>query len=164
MASNRSRAGRPPKPKQAKILAGTFRKDKEPAPEAEFEPTPGIPECPDWLGAAAKEEWALLLQEPGMAKILSKVDRAALAAWADALATWRAAAAVLEREGLTMTFTKGEEGSSFYTQQRPEVSIAHQTRKQVVDFAREFGLTPSSRKKVSGPPEKKPAGDGWDEL
>jgi P27 family predicted phage terminase small subunit len=157
-----SRAGRPPKPKAAKILAGTFRKDKEPSPAEEFAPEQGIPECPAWLGQVAQEEWAILAADPALHRVMAKVDRIALAAWADALSTWRAAAAIIESEGLTMSFSR-EDGST-YLQQRPEVSIAHQARKQVVDFAREFGLTPSSRRKVAGPPSRKPTGDSWDSF
>jgi P27 family predicted phage terminase small subunit len=163
LGANRSRAGRPGKPKEAKILAGTFRKDREPKAEEEFAPESGVPNCPSWLGEVAREEWALLVADPAVQALLTKVDRIALAAWADALATWRLASKALDEAGsLTMIFTG--KGGSEYEQQRPEVSIVHQARKQVMDFAREFGLTPSSRRKVAGPPAKKPAGDAWDNL
>lgn len=89
-------------------------------------------------------------------KVLTTADYAALAAYCDAWETLVLASRAIQEKGLTF------ETESGYEQQRPEVSIRHQARKQVVDFAREYGLTPSSRAKVSGPSEAKNAGDEWD--
>lgn len=145
------------------MLAGTFRKDRAPTEDVEFKLASGVPDRPEWLTGEAAVEWDLLVADPGVARVLAKADRLGLAALCDALSTWRAAAKILASEGLTMSFEKGE-GSGLYSQQRPEVSIAHQSRKQVMDFLREFGLTPSSRSKVSGPAGLKKASDGWDEF
>jgi phage terminase small subunit len=64
-------------------------------------------------------------------------------------------------EGQTMEVETKAGG--VYFQQRPEVSIAHQARKQVIDFSREFFLTPSSARLTQSGPVK-PTGDKWDNL
>lgn len=149
--------GPAPKPTAVKVLHGTFRADRanpnEPKPEI------SAPDCPAWLGPIAAEEWRRVVPELEKLGLLAKVDRAALAAYCDAWGVWQRAAEIVEREGLTVDYETKTGG--LYVQQRAEVSIAERARKDCVVFAREFGLSPSSRTKVAGmKPEK--AKDEWD--
>jgi len=143
MSANRSRAGRPARPKAAKVLEGTFRPDRE-APGA-FDPPHGVPDCPEWLPALAREEWERLVADPEIRLVLARVDQNALAAWADAVATWRVASAVIEAEGTTYE-VEGKAGT--YMKLRPEVALRDKARMDAVNLGREFGLTPASRSKV----------------
>jgi P27 family predicted phage terminase small subunit len=151
-----SRAGRPPKPDGAKVLEGTWRKDR--AQPSAFVPEAGTPKPPAELTKEARAEWnrvVPLLEADG---ILAFVDLAGLVAYCDSYGTWQRATRMLKVKGLTFKTPKG------YTQQRPEVSIADRARKQMVDFAREFGWTPSARGKVKPPAKKQPERSPWDEL
>jgi P27 family predicted phage terminase small subunit len=77
------------------------------------------------------------------------VDRAALGAYCQAYARWRQAEEILDREGLIFTTHTG------YIQQRPEVAIAQKSLQLMKSYLIEFGLTPSSRSKISLPePER----------
>ena len=70
--------GRRPKPTRLKVLTGNPGKRRmnkhEPKPE------PAVPECPNELGPVARREWDRLASELGKLKILTALDRAALAA------------------------------------------------------------------------------------
>ena len=151
MASNRSRAGRPRKPTALKLVAGTQRRDRENPSEPAFKPV--LPDAPSWLPKAAKAEWARLGPMLLAAGLISKESSAPFSAYCLAWARLQQAEKLL-----------GDDPESWYIetdkgtfQQHPIISIAAQLRKQVVDFAREFGLSPSSAGKVTGktPDEKK---------
>lgn len=72
-------AGRPRKPKGAKLLQGTFRKDRDNT----YAPRPklGIPEAPDWMPAAAQREWGRVTNEMENLGVIAKLDMTALAAY-----------------------------------------------------------------------------------
>ena len=78
--------GRRPKPTRLKMLTGNPGKrplnDDEPRPEA------SIPECPPELGPVAREEWDRLVGELAALRLLTNLDRAALAAYCGAYALW----------------------------------------------------------------------------
>jgi P27 family predicted phage terminase small subunit len=73
------------------------------------------------------------------------VDRASLAAYCQAYARWREAEQVITQYGFTVTTDKGN------IVQRPEVAIARNMMNTIRAFAAEFGLTPSSRGRISLP-------------
>lgn len=51
-------AGRPRKPTQLKVIAGTMQKCREPAPSVVLPLVAAVPEAPDWLpNAHAVKEW-----------------------------------------------------------------------------------------------------------
>lgn len=72
-------AGRPPKPKGAKIIQGTFRKDRDngEAPR----PKLGIPEAPAWMPVDAHQEWGRVVSEMENLGIIAKLDMTVLAAY-----------------------------------------------------------------------------------
>jgi P27 family predicted phage terminase small subunit len=160
MAANRSRAGRPAASKASKVLRGTFRKDRVPKAPAEASLAKSPPP-PEWLTEIGKAEWKRAGKELVARELLRQSDLMPFAVYCDAVSTWRSALTVIAARGLTMEVET--KGGGVYEQQRPEVSIAHQARKQVIDFSREFFLTPSSAK-LSQPTGGKPAGDDWDKF
>lgn len=139
-----ARTGRPPKPTELKIIQGTFRKDRatpgRPMPEVE------IPSCPAWLGRQAKMEWKRITPHLKKLGLISQIDRSALAAYCQAYHRWWEAETLIKEHGLTFTTDKG------YVQQRPEVGIASSAMKQMRMFLTEFGLTPSSRTRITAAP------------
>jgi hypothetical protein len=54
----------------------------------EPQPEPAIPDCPPELGDVAKREWDRLVGELATLRIITNLDRAALAAYCNAYALW----------------------------------------------------------------------------
>jgi P27 family predicted phage terminase small subunit len=136
--------GRRPKPTRLKVLTGNPGKrplnTNEPRPEA------AIPDCPEELGAVAHREWDRLVGELSVLRILTNLDRAALAAYCGAYAMWAEATEAIQKYG---TMVKSPSG---YPVQSPYVSIANRQAEIMMRIASEFGFTPASRSRISTPP------------
>lgn len=134
--------GRKPKPTALKELSGNPGKralnKKEPKPK----PLLAIPECPSHLKGAAREEWKRLAKELFYMNMISKVDRAALAACCTAWGDYVKASKELEKEGEVIFSLKGG------VYQNPWMAIKKRSMDQVIKFYGEFGMTPSSRSRV----------------
>lgn len=74
--------GRKPKPTRLKMLTG--EPGKRPLNGDELRPEANIPECPPELGPLAKQEWDRLVGELAALRLLTNLDRAALAAYCGA--------------------------------------------------------------------------------
>jgi len=85
----------------------------EPKPEI------AIPECPVELGAVARKEWDRLVEQLSALRILTQLDRAALAAYCGAYGMWAEATEAIQKYG---TMVKSPTG---YPVQSPYVSIAN---------------------------------------
>jgi P27 family predicted phage terminase small subunit len=140
--------GRRPKPTRLKVLMGN--PGKRPLNESEPEPEPTIPECPPELGAVAKREWDRLVGELGKLRILTNLDRAALAAYCGAYALWAEATEQIEKYGSMVKSPSG------YPQQSPYLAIANRQTEIMMRIASEFGFTPASRSRISSPQPKVP--------
>ena len=133
-------AGRPPKPTALKKLAGNPGKRKLNDKEPKFELD--IPMPPKHLDRVARAEWRRVAQELYDAGLLSRVDRAALAAYCQAWSTWVEAVKRLRVEGQVIVSDKG------YVYQHPLVAIRDKAVEQMRRFMTEYGMTPSSRSRV----------------
>jgi P27 family predicted phage terminase small subunit len=150
--------GPAPKPTRAKVLQGTFRKDR--ANPSEWKPPVGAPEMPAILEGEAADEWRRRVPPLVKAGIISENDGAAMAAYCLAWAQLVWAESEIKAVGGKRVFVT----KSGYLQQLPQVGIANSAREQVVKYAREFGFTPSARTKVSATGGEQKSGDGWDDL
>jgi P27 family predicted phage terminase small subunit len=140
--------GPKPKPPALKVVAGE-RKDRIPdAPPADV----GELTRPSWLSAEAKREWNRLV--PQLERWgLGAVDRMALAMlcqeWARYVECQREMARVMEETGsLSFETPKG------YVQQIPEVGMSNKAFENVRKMCAEFGLTLSSRGRITVPGER----------
>ena len=111
----------------------------EPKPDAE------IPDCPPELGPVAQREWQRLSIELNKLRILTQLDRAALAAYCGAYSLWAEATENIQKFG---TMVKSPSG---YPIQSPYVSIANRQAEIMMRIASEFGFTPASRSRISTP-------------
>ncbi|MFP4066228.1 MAG: phage terminase small subunit P27 family [Spirochaetaceae bacterium] len=136
-------AGRKPKPPELHVLHGTDRPDRH--PQNTPKPPPTAPSRPSWLLPEAKREWSRITPILHRLGLFTVVDRASLAAYCQAYARWRQAEEIITAEGFTTTTDKGN------VIQRPEVAIARNMMAAIRAFAAEFGLTPSSRGRISLP-------------
>ena len=113
----------------------------------QFEQPAEVLKPPAWLDTVAKKEWKRLAPMLHKVGILTGADMAAFAAYCDAYSTMVAAVKAVQASApdrktpapLTFETDKG------YKQQIPEIAIINNAKKTMLTFAREFGLTPSSR-------------------
>lgn len=138
--------GPAPLPSNVKRLRGTYRADRA----APAEPAPDVvaPNCPRWLDPVAKREWRYVVRELVAMRVMARIDRDALAAYCQAYAEWRAMQEVLDLHGYIQIV-----GQSGYLAPRPEVAIRNKAIDRMHRYMREFGMTPSSRTRVSAKPE-----------
>lgn len=135
--------GRRPKPTRLKVLTGN--PGKRALNQSEPKPKIAIPDCPSELGPVAQKEWHRLAGELGVLRILTHLDRAALAAYCGAYALWAEATEAIQKFG---TMVKSPSG---YPIQSPYVSIANRQAEIMMRIASEFGFTPASRSRISAP-------------
>lgn len=138
--------GRKPKPTRIKALTGN--PGKRPLNADEMRPEPEIPECPPELSDAAKVEWIRLTTELGKFRIITALDRAALASYCSAYGMWLEATQAVKAHGLMVKSPNG------FPVQSPYVSIANRQAEIMMRLAAEFGFTPASRGRISTPKEK----------
>lgn len=133
--------GRKPKPTAVKVLEGNPGKRElntnEPKPKRTK-----LPKCPEWLETEAKAEWKRLAKNLFELGLLTDLDVQVFASYCQAYARWREAEEFLTQHGSIVKTKSG------YWQQVPQVSIAHQNQKLMMQAASEFGLTPSARSRI----------------
>lgn len=138
--------GRPPKPTTLKVLEGN--PGKRPIKQNEPKPRPITPDCPEWLGETAKAEWQRVVPELERMGLLTCVDGAALEGYCESYGKWVEMVHFLkkfEKQGYMFKTPSG------YMQQLPQVSMAQRYLAIVKSFCTEFGLTPSSRARMTIP-------------
>lgn len=141
--------GRRPKPTRLKVLAGN--PGKRPLNHEEPRPAPEIPSCPPELGPGARREGDRLVGELGKLKLLTNLDRAALAAYCGAYALWSEATEAIQKFG---TMVKSPSG---YPIQSPYVAIANRQAELMMRISAEFGFTPASRSRISTSQAEEPS-------
>lgn len=141
--------GPAPKPTRLKVLEGN--PGKRALPKNEPKPQLGAPEMPKWLPEDAKAEWRRVAPELARLGLLTMIDGSSLAAYCEAFARWKRAVEQYNEEGQTFRTEAG------YLAQHPAVGIANKAMGEMLKFGREFGLTPSSRGRMSLPGEQEAA-------
>lgn len=117
----------------------------EPKPEASKS------EPPAWLDTEAKKEWKRIAPILRRVGILSEVDEDALATYCTTYARWKEA----ERKVVTMGMVVKAPGG--YPIMSPYLSIANKAMAQCQRMLVEFGMTPSSRSRVTKVKSEEPA-------
>jgi P27 family predicted phage terminase small subunit len=115
--------------------------------EPQFDPALLPP--PPHLTEAAIAEWNRVAPQLYAVRVLTAADLASLAAYCQAYADWIHARTELDKHGFTITTEKGN------LIQSPWVGIANKAMNNFVRYAAEFGMTPSSRSRVSAPSGQK---------
>jgi len=140
--------GRRPKPTRLKVITGN--PGKRPLNEHEPRPEPQIPPCPSELSPAAQREWHRLVTELGALRLLTNLDRAALAAYCGAYALWAEAQEAIQKYG---TMVKSPSG---FPMQSPYIAVANRQAEIMMRIASEFGFTPASRSRITTPSNSEP--------
>ena len=140
-------AGRKPKPTALKIVEGNPGRRPLPQFEPKFDPSQPTP--PPFLNDDAKVEWGRISGVLYEAGVLTDVDRGVLAAYCQAYGVWAQAEREIEKlqqsSVLNGLILKTKDGNFI---QQPLLGIANKARADMVKYASEFGMSPSSRVKV----------------
>lgn len=131
--------GRAPKPTALKVLQGNPGRRPLNENEPTFEKTDEILKPPAFLSSYGKREWKRISPMLVKNNLLTDADITTLAAYCQAYNRWIEAEKAIRTYGMTCVTDKGN------IIQRPEVGIANKAMSEMVKYAKEFGLTPSSR-------------------
>ncbi len=138
-------------PTRIKKLAGNPGRRRlntsEPRPPV---PT-AIPYAPRFLNAEARDEWNRMVNILVQMGLYTEVDRAALAMYCQAWGRWVVAERRLASEG---EIIQSEQGGTYQNPWRHE---ANKAQEQMRRMLAEFGLTPSSRSRLSAPAPAEPS-------
>jgi P27 family predicted phage terminase small subunit len=141
--------GRRPTPTRLKMLTGN--PGKRPLNKDEPRPDANVPECPLELGPVARTEWDRLVDELAVLRMLTNLDRAALAAYCGAYALWADATVQIEKYGAMIKSPTG------FPIQSPYLSIVNRQAEIMMRIASEFGFTPASRSRIATPAKSGPS-------
>jgi P27 family predicted phage terminase small subunit len=141
--------GRKPTPTRLKALTGN--PGKRPLNANEPLPQPQIPDCPAELGPLARKEWDRLVTQLGPLRLLTQLDRAALATYCGAYGLWAEATEAIQKYGVMIKSPQG------FPIQSPYLSIANRQAEIMMRIASEFGFTPASRSRISTPEPAEPS-------
>ena len=133
--------GRKPVPTQLKIVRGTDQpcrvKKDEPKPKAD-----NIKQ-PFELSEIASSQWDKVVLDLEQAKLLTNIDTHALAMYCESYATWIGAIEMIKSHGVVVKSKNG------FPVQSPFFHVANKSFDQMKNMLVEFGMTPSSRTRVS---------------
>lgn len=137
-------SGPPKKPTRLKVIEGTFRADRAVTNEAQ--PEIALPQPPEHLSEGALLEWNRIAHELFTIGLLSRIDRAALAAYCEAWSDWVDACRLcVTKDGQDRKVIKTAMGNfienPYYTIKKRSAEIMHK-------FLTEFGMTPASRARI----------------
>lgn len=157
MAGVKGRSGPRTKPKAIKELAGTLRPDRvnpdEPSPTA----LDKVPPCPRHIKGEARKQWRRTAKVLVATGVLTQGDLPALEMFCTLYARWKDAQGKLDEFGVMLRNKDG------WFEPSPYLRVVEDCLKQMRGYMVEFGITPSSRSRVSVI-RRKSAGDGFDEL
>ncbi len=144
--------GRPAKPTALKLLHGDNKKNPQRINRTEPKPSTTAGDPPEWLSLPALTVW----QEyaPGLVRtqVMTAADVETFAAWCDAVARRRQAAAELEAGGPVVEqpiVNKEGDVVGFKLVKSPWTLVLKEADAQMVHWGSRFGMTPSDRSKIS---------------
>ena len=146
--------GRKPLPTHLKVVRGTEKPSR--ANPNEPKPSPAIPRPPDLLGKEAKKAWHRTAKHLYELGVLSELDRDALAAFCVQYAIWVDAVDRIQKNGVIQEDGLLAETPNGYPVQHPLVAIINRAQSEMRKWMTEFGMTPSSRTRISAQPQEEP--------
>lgn len=143
-------SGPRPQPTQLRVLRGN--PSKRPLPKNEPTPDAKLPPAPRHLSDEARREWRRIGRELERLGLVSQIDRALLTAYCSAWGRLVEAETMLRKYGSVVKTPNG------MLVQSPYLQIVNKATEQLAKIAPEFGMSPSSRSRVSVPTQA-PADD-----
>jgi P27 family predicted phage terminase small subunit len=133
--------GRKPKPTRIKVLSGN--PGKRPLAKDDVKPPRALPRPPAILQNLARKEWWRIGRVLYEAGLLTQIDVPALVAYCQSYATWCEAQQEIRRSGTVIKSGRGQPMLS------PFLKVANIAWQQWTHILTEFGMTPSSRSRVT---------------
>jgi P27 family predicted phage terminase small subunit len=148
-----AKRGPKPVPEHLRLLkspsGGPPRVPASPAP-------PGRPERPDYFDDLAAAEWDRLCPKLEAVGVLADSYGPALACYCETYSRWRKAEAMVRKQGMIVPTARGGH------QVHPALRVSRDASALMIRFLIEFGLTPSSRRRVQA--EAPPVADELSEF
>jgi P27 family predicted phage terminase small subunit len=144
--------GSKPKPTELKRLEGNPGKRR--LNKNEPQPDPTVPKCPWWFNYEARKEWERITPELHRLGLLTLIDHAALEGYCIAYAMLVQAAKDILGDGIIYNY-HDTKSLKMKRVKKPEVAVVRDSLNQIRLFCAEFGLTPSSRGRMTLPSEGK---------
>jgi P27 family predicted phage terminase small subunit len=138
---NNMTAGRKPKPTNLKLIQGTYRSDR--ANPSEPRPRIAIPPCPKFLQVEARKLFKETAAKLARIGLMTELDDMALSMLCQ---SWQEYLEATEQVRKTGILVKSPNGLPVLN---PYLTVANQALKNVRSLLAEFGLTPSSRSRLS---------------
>ena len=157
--------GRKPKPTEMKRRAGNPGHHPLNANEPKLEAK--LPPFPAYLQGEAASAWNTYADKLNRAGILTEIDGIGLELLCSAYEDWYIARSMVKKEGaLLRPPVQGKEIETLWGKQLPDVPTAQmvhnpwlgimRNREQaILKLLPEYGMTPSSRSRISAPPDEK---------
>lgn len=137
-------AGRPAKPLELKVIQGTAREDRINKQAPQYEVIKRVPAVPPALkkNKKAAAHWRRLASQLINHKLLNHVNIDLLEVYVVETYIYHKAMDSVEKNGILIMDTKGE------LKTNPARRIASDAMKNMMQVAREFGITPSTSQKI----------------
>lgn len=142
--------GRKKIPTEIKKARGTLRKGRELENQMSVEKVPNIPIAPAWLSEIGKEQFDIVVQQLNDLNMLYSVDLKLIESYANAISLHIECEQQLRQTGRVQIY-RNDEGEIKHAQIVPLQTVSKQALDQAIKIATHFGLTPSSRTKISAP-------------
>jgi len=134
--------GTKPTPTKLRILRGN--PTGKPLPKNEPQPSTNVPPPPSFLSNIGKREYRRVAKILAPLGVITELDATALAAYSDAFSTWAESVEQIKNNGYMAV---GRNGNLY---QNPYVGMKNQAMEKMMKIAVEFGMTPSSRTRITG--------------
>ena len=102
-----------------------------------------LPDCPPHLSEVAQAEWDRVAETLHEIGVLTKIDRAALAAYCQSYGRWVEAEEQMKKTPAMLKTPSG------YVQQSPWMSVANKQLEIMGRYVTELGMTPAARRRVA---------------
>ena len=151
------RRGPNPKPEWMKVLAGNPGKRPLKKTASKVKRQQREVASPQWLDQEAKTHWNGVAPALRKAGLLTELDLSLFAVYCQTYSDWVRVEKLLKDAGPVYITPFGQ------ARPRPEVAISQQYLNAILEFAKDFAMTPASRACLSLPlsPEGKSDFDRW---
>tara|TARA_Y100001963_G_C6724388_1_gene420709 strand:+ start:626 stop:1105 length:480 start_codon:yes stop_codon:yes gene_type:complete len=143
--------GRKKIPTEIKKARGTLRKCRELDNPMEVAKVNALPAAPKWLSKIGKEQFNIVVNQLNNLGMLYEVDLKLIESYANAMALHIESEQQLRKVGRIQVYRDNETGDIKHSQITPLQTISKQALESALKIATQFGLTPSSRTKISAP-------------
>jgi len=143
-----AKPGKKPTPTALKKLRGNPGRRPLPKNEPQPKKSTGLPRAPTVLNKPGQKEWRRMVKELHPLGLLTNIDLTALTMYCAAYSDWIHAQQKIQEHGMLVIVNT-------VPQQSPWMQISNKAAEKMLKYLPEFGMTPSSRSRVSVQEKKK---------